>query len=113
MILRASEPSQKLAGRNILLQHFGAAFQLWDGETRLDTARLLSDALTGAGFKCIEVNLVHTDKPHSTMLLSTGPLWRDNHELLGCAVTLTNITERKKSEEALARQAQELERTAI
>ncbi len=111
MILRASESAQKLAGRNILLQPFDATFQLWDRDGRMDTARLLSAALAGEGFKSVEVNLLHSEKRDSTLLLSTGPLWRDNRELLGCAVTLTDITERKRSEEALARQAQELERS--
>lgn len=111
MILRSSESAQKLAGRTILLQHFDAAFQLWDGENRMDAARLLAAAHAGEGFKSIEVNLFHSEKPHSTLLLSTGPLWRDDCELLGCAVTLTDITERKRSEKALARQAQELERS--
>jgi PAS domain S-box-containing protein len=111
MILRASESAQKLAGRNILLQHFDAAFQLWDRESRIDTSRLLSAARAGEGFKSIEVNLLDSEKLYSTLLLSAGPLWSDNRELLGCAVTLTDITERKRSEEALALQAQELERT--
>jgi PAS domain S-box-containing protein len=111
MILRASESAQKLAGRNILLQPFDTAFQLWDRGGQMDTVRLLAAALAGEGFKSIEVNLFHSEKRYSTLLLSTEPLWRDNRELLGCAVTLTDITERKRSEEALARQAQELERS--
>jgi light-regulated signal transduction histidine kinase (bacteriophytochrome) len=111
MILRASESAQKLAARNILFRPFDTAFQLWDQENRIDTARLLSAALGGEGFKSREVTLFDSEKPCSTLLLSTGPLWRDNRELLGCAVTLTDITERKQSEEALARQAQELERS--
>ena len=111
MILRASVSAQTLAGRNILLQPFDTAFQLWDRGHRIDTARLLSAALAGEGFKSTEVNLFHSEKPYSTLLLSTGPIWRDNRELLGCAVTLTDITERKRSEEALAHQAQELERS--
>jgi PAS domain S-box-containing protein len=110
-ILRASESAQKLAGRNILLQPFDTAFQLWDREHRIDTTRLLSATLAGEGFKSTEVNLFHSEKPYSTLLLSTGPIWRDDRELLGCAVTLTEITERKRSEEALAQQAQELERS--
>ena len=111
MILRSSESAQNLAGRNILLQPFDSVFQLWDRETRIDTARLLSVALAGEGFQSIEVSLFHADKPYSTLLLSAGPLWGDDRELLGCVVTLTDITERKRSEEALVRQAQELERS--
>ena len=110
-ILRASESAQKIAGRNILLQHFDKAFQLWNEENRIDTTRLVAAALAGEEFKSIEVNLFHTGEPHSTLLLSAGPLWRDDHELLGCAITLTDITDRKRSEEALAQQAQELERS--
>jgi PAS domain S-box-containing protein len=110
-ILRASESAQKIAGRNILLQHFDKAFQLWNGENRIDTTRLVAAALAGEEFKSIEVNLFHPAEPHSTLLLSAGPLWRDDHELLGCAITLTDITDRKRSEEALAQQAQELERS--
>lgn len=111
MILRSSESAQNLAGRNILLQPFDSVFQLWERETRIDTARLLSAALVGEGFQSIEVSLFHADKPYSTLLLSAGPLWGDDRELLGCVVTLTDITERKRSEEALVRQAQELERS--
>ena len=111
MILRASESAQKLAGRHVLLQHFDATFQLWERGTRMDAARILSAALAGEGFKSIEINLLDAETPNSTLLLSMGPLWTENHELLGCAITLTDITERKRSEEALARQAQELERS--
>src|SRR6185295_17799201 len=97
MILRASESAQKLAGKHILLQPFDAAFQLWDLENRIDAERLLSSALAGEGFKSFEVELFHSERPSSTLLLSAGPLWTDTHELLGCAVTLTDITERKRS----------------
>ena len=43
------------------------------------------------------------------MLLSMGPLWSGVLDLLGCVITLTDITDRKQSEEALARQAHALE----
>lgn len=111
MILRASESAQKLAGRNILLQHFDTVFLLGDGENQVDTARLLSAALAGEGFKSKEVDLYHPGEPNATLLLSSGPLWTADRQLLGCAITFTDITERKRSEEALARQTQELERS--
>ena len=111
MILRASESAQKLAARNILLQPFDTVFHVREGDNPIDTAQLLSAALAGEGFKSSEVGLLHSDKSYSTLLLSAGPLWSENRELLGCAITLTDITERKKSEEALAWQAQELERS--
>jgi PAS domain S-box-containing protein len=110
-ILRASESAVQLAGRSILLEHFDAAFQLWGAANRITTAQLLSGALSARGFKSIEVQMLHHTKPVSTLLLSTGPLWAGTGELLGCVVTLTDITERKKSEQALAMQAQALERS--
>jgi light-regulated signal transduction histidine kinase (bacteriophytochrome) len=55
--------------------------------------------------------MLHPHQPFSTLLLSTGPLWASTGELLGCVVTLTDITERKKSEQALALQAEALERS--
>jgi PAS domain S-box-containing protein len=110
-ILRASESAMKLTGRNILFQQFDAAFQLWEAESRVDTARLFTAALAEEGLQSVEVKLRHSGRPASTLLLSTGPLWNDAGELLGCVLTLTDITERKGSEESLARQARALERS--
>ncbi len=110
-ILRVSESARKLAGRDVLLRHFDSAFQFWERDQRVDAQRLLSAARSNNGIRSIEVLLHHIDGRHSTLLLSAGPLWSNSRDLLGCVVTLTDITERKASEEALARQAHELERT--
>ncbi len=110
-VLRASESASKLAGRDVLLQHFDAAFQFWERDERVDAPRLLSAARSGSGIRGIEVTLHHAGRPVSTLLLSAGPLWGASRDLLGCVVTWTDITERKVSEEALGRQAHELERT--
>ena len=109
-ILRASESAEQLAGRSILLEHFDSAFRL-SGADRITTSQILSAALTARGFKSIEVQMLHSNKPFSTLLLSSGPLWTTAGELLGCVVTLTDISEQKKSEQALALQAQALERS--
>jgi light-regulated signal transduction histidine kinase (bacteriophytochrome) len=47
----------------------------------------------------------------SALLVSASPLSSDGNELLGCVITLTDITERKRAEEALATQAEELARS--
>ena len=107
-ILRVSESARKLAGREILLQHFDDAFHFWEGEHKVDAPRLLSAA---NGIRSMEVALRHDGRPNSTLLLSAGPLWSSSRDLLGCVVTLTDLTERKTSEEASGRQAHELERT--
>ena len=109
-ILRVSESARKLAGRDVLLRHFDDAFHFWEGDQKVDAPRLLSASRSNNGVRSIEVLLHHIGGPHSTLLLSAGPLWSSSRDLLGCVVTLTDITERKASEEALARQAHELER---
>ena len=109
-ILRVSESARKLAGHDVLLQHFDDAFHFWEQDQRVDAPRLLSAARSGSGIRSLEVALRHAGRPLSPRLLSAGPLWGASRELLGCVVTLTDITERKVSEEALGRQAHELER---
>ena len=47
----------------------------------------------------------------SALLVSASPLWNKSSELLGCVVTLTDITERKRAEVELARQAEDLARS--
>ena len=109
-ILRISESARKLAGRDVLLWHFDSAFPFWERDQKVDAARLLSAARHNNGVRSIEVSLQHVSQPSSTLLLSAGPLWGSSRDLLGCVVTLTDISERKASEQALARQAGELER---
>jgi len=109
-ILRVSESARKLAGRDVLLRHFDSVFEFWDRDQKVDAPRLLSAARSDNGIRSIEVILHHTDGADSTLLLSAGPLWSSSRDLLGCVVTLTDITERKETEEALGRQAHELER---
>lgn len=116
-ILRTSDAAHQLAGRNVLLQDFGKAFPLVDISAstehvhRMDTSRILAAARSGEILRGLELNLECPDGRPSTVLLSAGPLWSGSQELLGCVVTLTNITDRKKAEEELARQAQELVRS--
>jgi PAS domain S-box-containing protein len=109
-ILRISESARKLAGRDVLQRHFDSAFQFWERDQRVDAERLLSAARSNNGIRSLEVTLNQDRRPNSTLLLSAGPLWSGSRDLLGCVITLTDIGERKVSEEAMARQAHELER---
>jgi light-regulated signal transduction histidine kinase (bacteriophytochrome) len=52
--------------------------------------------------------LVRPDHERCSVLISASPLWDDNNDLLGCVITLTDITRRKRTEEALSRQAEQL-----
>jgi light-regulated signal transduction histidine kinase (bacteriophytochrome) len=73
-----------------------------------DTARILSAAHTGEKISGVEVSMPQPDGNLSALLVSASPLSSDGNELLGCVITLTEITERKRAEEALASQATEL-----
>jgi PAS domain S-box-containing protein len=110
-ILRASDAAHVLAGRNVLLQPFDAVFSLMGragGPLRSDF--LFSSARRGHFLRGVEVSLPRQDSV-SALLLSMGALHNADGELSGCVVTLTDITQRKEDEEALARQAQQLERS--
>ena len=118
-ILRASETANRLAGESVLLQDFDASFRLrppvQTGEAsdsqQVDAAMLLSMARSGEVVRAMELTVSPPAGSSCTVLLSAGPLWNSAQELLGCVVTLTDITHRKQAEEALAHQAQELARS--
>jgi signal transduction histidine kinase len=48
-----------------------------------------------------EVSYQNQDGVSYSMILNAGPLYGDNHKILGCLVNLTDITERKRAEEEL------------
>jgi PAS domain S-box-containing protein len=108
-ILRASASAIRLANRNILLLDFEEAFRLTD--TAKGPAHvMIAAALSGQVLKSMEVSLIRENASALSILLSASPLWNAG-ELVGCVVTLTDITERKQAEEALIKQAEELSRS--
>jgi light-regulated signal transduction histidine kinase (bacteriophytochrome) len=90
---------------------FDEVFPLSVAGEAFDTARILAAARTGAPISGVEVEMARPDEDASALLMSACPLYSDGNELLGCVITLTDITGRKRAEEALASQAQELERS--
>jgi PAS domain S-box-containing protein len=74
----------------------------------------ISSVLAGKIFRSLEVIHRQNDGTGSYFLLSASPLTNDGREILGSIVTLTDVTERKRAEEALReseerlRQAHEL-----
>jgi PAS domain S-box-containing protein len=107
-ILRAGEAARRLTGSNVLFQDFSAAFPISDRDGPVTVARLLSGVRSQSGVRSIEVNLSSPQGRAYALLLSASPLWSPGRELLGCVLTLTDITDRKRAEEELARQAEQL-----
>ncbi|MDQ6758821.1 MAG: ATP-binding protein, partial [Acidobacteriota bacterium] len=116
-ILRASKMAERLAGRDLLLQDFDSAFRLVSlssgngGAASVDAQALLTAARSGEVLRGMELTLTPPGGSGCTVLLSAGPLWNSARQLLGCVVTLTDISDRKHAEDELARQAGALARS--
>jgi two-component system, LuxR family, sensor kinase FixL len=111
IIIRASQAAQKILSYNPIFQRFEKAFPLKFPETgeREEPFSIVA-ALAGRSFQGVEAQLsqVHAGREggderqeNLNLLLSAAPLRNDWGEILGCTVTLTNITELKQAERAL------------
>jgi PAS domain S-box-containing protein len=107
-ILRAGEAARRLAGSNVLFQDFSAVFPISDLDGPITVSRLLLGVRSQKGVRSVEVNMNSPEGRANALLLSASPLWSPGRELLGCVLTLTDITERKHAEEELAQQAEQL-----
>jgi len=108
VIVRCSQSAKNLARCSLLLNAFDSAFELTVAGSGLNACRILESVLNGVTMKGIETEMRHPDGETYALLLSAGPLWGETNEPLGCVITFTNITDRKRAEEALAQQAQAL-----
>jgi PAS domain S-box-containing protein len=110
VIIRVSESAKQLAGRPIVSVHFDEAFHLTASDSPLDAARIFSDTRAGHRIRGLEAEMQRSNGGPSSLLVNTSPLWSQANEFLGCVITLTDITQRKRAEDALVRQAEELTR---
>jgi PAS domain S-box-containing protein len=111
IIVRRSESANHLARARVLMSPFHQVFPLTESGVPFQTERILSAARAGQGIKGLEVQMLRPDGDRCALLVSVSPLAFDGNEALGCVVTLTDITGQKRSEEALASQADELSRS--
>ena len=107
-VIRRSESAKVLAGHSVLLDEFDTVFPLLVESERFTAERILSAVKKSEPIRGIDASMLRPDGRRSALLLSASPLWSDSNDMLGCVVTLTDITEHKRAEEALARQAEEL-----
>ncbi|MGD0952680.1 MAG: PAS domain S-box protein, partial [Methanotrichaceae archaeon] len=98
-IIRFSNAVSRILGYDPSLKSFDDLFDL-----QLPTGKKLypvSAALQGDVLQQVETSLERFDGVLSNLILNAGPLRGTNGKIIGCVVTLTDITERKKAEEKL------------
>jgi PAS domain S-box-containing protein len=113
-IIRASQAAHRLCGGNPLLQPFNTVFplQLPGASEQTPDGRLsrpLGTVLRGEVLHGIETTLARSDGQLLSVRISAAPLMDDAHDVIGCVVTLIDITERRRAEVALQRAAERLE----
>ncbi|BAZ48838.1 two-component hybrid sensor and regulator [Nostoc sp. NIES-4103] len=120
-IIRANQAAQELCGHNPLFQPFALSFPLQCNSCsiyqKIEECLLinestncqqkkeifsLSSLLQGQCFQGVEVLLNRGDSSEFNLLLSAAPLFNLDKQIIGSVVTLTNITERKQTEEKIA-----------
>ncbi|HET6489366.1 MAG TPA: PAS domain S-box protein [Syntrophales bacterium] len=105
-ILFASRRLHEIYGGNPLMQPFDRLFPL-----RMSGSETFSAEIPQSGkvVKDLEVSYQNPDGKGYSLIINAGPLYGDNHKIIGCLVNLTDITERKLGEEEIARLNRELE----
>ncbi len=96
-IVRSSRAAHTLAQRDVLHRAFGDVFTFADA-TDDATADMLETALAGDAVRGIEARIVDADGITRSLLLSAGPLLNSQDEIVGCVVSLTDITTRAQAE---------------
>ncbi len=98
-IINASCLASEYCHGNPLLKLFDESIQLHNAETGKPIT--FTQLVTGLNFRNIEVTLNQGGKPRRYLILNSTLLHGAELVVLGCVVTLTDITERKQIEELL------------
>ncbi len=109
-IIRASEVSKTLCGSTPLLKSFDLTFPLcFATGDRAGCQFSVRKVLEGEVFHEVEVTF-HQKSRTLYLLLNAGPLTSKKTGVMGCVVTLTDISQRKQVEESLRRSQENLRR---
>lgn len=100
-VLRASRTAYVLCGDNPILRSWKETFPLRMRGAHTEERLELDAAWRGETIQGQEVYFDRPDGKRFHLLLSAGPLRSAHGEILGAAITLTDITIRKQAEDAL------------
>ncbi len=98
-IIRASQCAYTLLGVNPLLKSFDEILKLNLYETK--SIFSIITPLSGEYLASIEVEFKRSDNKIYQFLLNAAPLNNDQNRIIGCFISLADITERKQGEIAL------------
>ncbi|HWR26163.1 MAG TPA: PAS domain S-box protein, partial [Methanosarcina sp.] len=102
-ITHFSNSLPKLCGCDPTFQKFEAiiCLQFSEGTDASKSICPVSSALKGATILGVEATFESKNQQKLHFLLNSSPLKNDDGKIIGCVLTLTDITERKKAEEIL------------
>ncbi len=100
-IIAGNEALQKLCAGNPFFQPFDDALPLVlaEGSSRMGKLFSIADALSGITLRAQEVRY-HRGEQTITLLLTSAPV-KDSSGIVGCVLTMTDITQRKQAEKEL------------
>jgi PAS domain S-box-containing protein len=98
-IIQASRLAHELCGENPILKSFDEIFKMRILD--LECFFSVKIPLHGERFESAEVDFKRNDDRIFYLILNATPLKNEQNHCIGCVVTLTDITERKRSEEEL------------
>ncbi|HEX3035252.1 MAG TPA: histidine kinase dimerization/phosphoacceptor domain -containing protein [Thermodesulfobacteriota bacterium] len=108
-IIRASQTAHLLCGRNPLFQPFEMVFPLrFEDKEQNGRGFSFAAVLRGEVFKQVEAHLERNFSASQegegqaiNLLVSTAPLRDTQNKIVGCVISLTDITDRKQAEEQI------------
>ncbi len=110
-IIRFSNAASRICRRDLLMHHFDNAFDLRVSVQDEVGERIFpaKEALQGSALLRVEVQSKREDGRQFHLMLNAGPL-KSEERIIGCVVTLTNISECKRAEKSLRDAHDNLER---
>ncbi len=105
IIIRSNSAAVRLAGLNPLLRHFPEVFPLrsfaHDEEVHDGTPfSVLEPGLNGETLRGIDAELRRADTDPVQLSIGAGPLSNPEGKVLGCVITLTDVSERVRASKA-------------
>jgi PAS domain S-box-containing protein len=110
-IIRFSNAAARICGQDPSLQNFDDIFDLRLSKGEDDSEKIfpVSNALQGNVLLRVETSFERKDGRAFHLLLNAGPLRNAGGQIIGCVVTLSDISECKRAEEELLRAHEDLE----